>query len=65
MDALVKTALDKVNEAVGNVNWKAFADLNKNGGYAESIENPLDPSIRRAVNSVDALKFRLKALYLL
>jgi hypothetical protein len=61
MDALVKAALEKVNEAVASVNWVVWEEA-KSGSYADSTTNPLQDSIARAVHSVDALKSALKAL---
>jgi len=60
MDALVKEALNKVNEAVGNISWEKLAE--QNSGKQIHISQDQSGNVTRAIKAVDALKSALKTL---
>jgi hypothetical protein len=58
MDSLVKVALDKVNETVGNI-----PEITTSTGPDKmSLTNDCAQEIKKAIHAVDALKSALKAL---
>ena len=60
MDALVKTALDKVNKTIESLPWDKIEKAQTTRIYYETLKDPMT----KAIYTVDALKSALKAINL-
>jgi hypothetical protein len=62
MDALVKSALEKVQETVHKIPWDAL-EPNKGKQFNVTQSENIKNSIDKAVHAVDALRSALKTIW--
>ena len=63
MDALVKSALERVNETVNHIPWKTLEEV-KGGRSIDELESRnIENRIAKAVHAVDALKSALRTIW--
>jgi hypothetical protein len=63
MDALVKSALDRVNETVNHIPWNTLEEIKGKRSIDELDSHNIDNRISKAVHAVDALKSALKTFW--
>jgi hypothetical protein len=63
MDALVKSALERVNENVNHIPWKTLEEIKGRGSINELDSHNIENRISKAVHAVDALKSALKTIW--
>ena len=63
MDALVKSALERVNETVSHIPWKTLEEIRGKRSIDELEAHNIENRISKAVHAVDALKSALKTIW--
>jgi len=63
VDALVKSALERVQETVNHIQWKTLEDVKDKSSISELESRNLENRIAKAVHAVDALKSALKTIW--
>jgi hypothetical protein len=63
VDTLVKSALERVNDMVNHIPWKALEEIKGKGSISELESHNIENRISKAVHAVDALKSALKTIW--
>ena len=63
MDALVKSALERVNETVNHIPWKTLEEVKGKRSIDELESRNIENRISKAVHAVDALKSALRTIW--
>lgn len=63
MDALVKSALERVQETVNHIPWKTIEEVRGRSSINELESHNIANRIAKAVHAVDALKSALRTIW--
>jgi hypothetical protein len=63
MDALVKSALERVQETVNHIPWKTIEEVRGKSSINELESRNIENRIAKAVHATDALKSALRTIW--